>query len=174
MMSECRTTKERISHSLVSGNLKASANGIGDAEMLTALGMAAIKANPAASAALRLGLAQDAAAYKDLRRGTMVEAGRMNLRQRWALVSDQLRLVVDAALRHFIVPICDKCLGLKYESIPGTPMLSDRPCRVCKGSGERPVLAKYRQQIGGVLNWLGQIEDELAAGVRRRTQPAFA
>jgi len=172
-MTEPITTKERISHAMVSGNLKSSANGIGDAEYLTALGMAACKADPAASAVMRLNLAHDATQYKEIRKSTIKEAGRLNIRERWGFVADQIRNVADQALRHFIMPLCDKCLGQKYETIPGTPMLSSRPCRACKGTGERPVMSKYRSQIAGLLNWLGRIEDELEQAVRAKTRPAY-
>ena len=173
-MSDPKTTQERISHAMVSGNLKSSANGIGDAEYLTAVGMAAMRVHPAASPALRLHLAQDASSYKELRREVIKETGRLNFRERWNFINDQVRTVADAALRHFIVPVCDKCLGLKYERITGTPMLSERVCRVCHGSGERPVMEKYRRQIAGVLNWLGRVEDDLVQAVRGKTRLAFA
>lgn len=173
-MSDKVTTKERISRAMVSGNLKVSANGIGDADYLMALGMAALRANPAASAAMRLHLAHDATAYADLRRGVLAEGQRMNLRERWGLIGQQLRAVVDDALHHYIVPTCNRCGGTKYETVPGTPMLSNRPCRACHGTGERKILAKYERYVRAMLNWLDRIEDELALAVRGKMRPGMA
>ena len=173
-MDEPKTTKERISHAMVSGNLKVASNGVGDAETMLAVGMAAQQVNPAASLALRLHWANDASVFRDLRRAVVKEVQRMNLQERWRFVGDQLRLVADQALRHFILPVCDKCLGLKYETIPGTPMLSSRPCRACHGTGERPLMEKYRRPIAGVLNWLGRIEDDLAGAVRLKLRAPLA
>lgn len=173
-MNDRVTTKERISRAMVSGNLKVSSNGVGDAEYLTALGMAAARANPAASAALRLHLAQDRSSFGDLRRATLVEAQRMNLRERWGLLGAQLRAAVDDALHHYIVPVCSRCQGLRFETVPGTPMLSNRHCRACNGTGERKILAKYERYVRAMLNWLDRIEDDLALAVRGKMRPVVA
>lgn len=47
--------------------------------------------------------------------------------------------VAKAVVAHFLDDVCKSCNKLGKERIPGTPMLSHRDCKTCKGTGN-PVL----------------------------------
>lgn len=168
MTDERRSTLERLSTAMVSGNLKPSKHGMGDAEYVAALGMASVNAHPAASAALHVNLALDRSAFADLSRAVMAKVRMLNVSERWMLAGGDLKFLASEALRYYLVPLCRSCNGLKYEKIAGTPALSPRTCRTCHGTGQHPLPKKYRHHLGAVLSWLQSMEGEISAAVKRR------
>lgn len=170
MAFEPRTTNEKLSHAMVSSNLKSSRDGIGDAEMLAALGMASRKADPGASSALRLSLTHDVGSFNAVSEHAMQYAHRQNDKHGWKMHSDALRAAVSFAITCYLTPTCPTCHGRRYEKIHGSPSLSHRPCNECKGSGMRNIGAKFRAQIKSVLGYLESLEGQLEQAVRRKTR----
>lgn len=72
---------------------------------------------------------------------------------------------------------CPACHGTKFETIPGTPSLSDAPCPVCHGSGETS-LDKLLIQFGPdwikrgkeIRNHIDQCVAQAAHEMLRRTR----
>ena len=48
---------------------------------------------------------------------------------------EQPKAVAMAVVAHFLDDVCKSCNKLGKERIPGTPMLSNRSCKACKGTG---------------------------------------
>lgn len=44
--------------------------------------------------------------------------------------------VSAAVLSWWLSHVCKPCSGVRFELIPGTPALSNRHCKACKGTGE--------------------------------------
>ena len=44
--------------------------------------------------------------------------------------------VAASVLSWWLSHVCGKCSGVRFELVPGTPMLSNRHCKACKGTGE--------------------------------------
>lgn len=63
----------------------------------------------------------------DARREVALQAGK------WRI--DDPVDVVAAAILYWLDQTCHSCAGLKWAAIPGTPSLSNRQCKVCRGSG---------------------------------------
>lgn len=164
-MNELRTTEERISTSMVSSTLESRSEKMMPVDTLTAVGAAARRADPAALNVLHLHLALDAESLRALTTYAMewVESKRGNSMERGALHS-----ACKTAIRLWALPTCHKCNGRKYRSIPGTPMLSNRNCPACSGSGMAKIGEKNQELIKIICSWLHTIESDIAYFVRKK------
>ena len=53
---------------------------------------------------------------------------------RWGM--ERPEAVAASVLAWWLSHICGKCSGVRFELVPGSPALSNRHCKLCKGSGE--------------------------------------
>lgn len=98
--------------------------------------------------------------------------------QALALVHEQISMY--AAKRHIASPDavssaviawwlsrqCKVCKGLKFELMPGSPSLSDKPCKSCRGTGEA---ALPHGEAGRVLaGWLDGCKSSAVESIKRR------
>ena len=52
--------------------------------------------------------------------------------------------IARLSLDHWLNDVCSICVGTGFQATPGhLGMLSDIPCRVCKGTAKRPLQAKH-------------------------------
>ncbi|WP_341928809.1 hypothetical protein [Methyloversatilis discipulorum] len=47
--------------------------------------------------------------------------------------------LAELILRSWLLPVCPACQGRRYQTVPGTPYLSDAACHPCRGTGVIPV-----------------------------------
>ena len=164
---------ERVAHALHSGNLAMKNTGIGDADVLVAMGWIGRK-SPLGAAMLRAQLSgeqfdtavAESIAYERLQRHrAMCRKG-----------DDYWRKVAATAVKHWRNPACGHCDGLKYELIPGSPTLSATPCRHCDGTGiarypkvagESLGKAPWRNIINGVITYLEQQQQHAETLIRK-------
>lgn len=52
--------------------------------------------------------------------------------------------VAATSLEYWLCDICEHCEGKGYHALAGAPVLSDDPCKVCKGSGKKPLTCEKR------------------------------
>lgn len=161
-------TLERLARAKLSDDLRLRETGAGDLDHIIALGAVALQVNPAASALLNLHLAHDATAYHDALAATMSIARKLAREKAWGFKLQELHRIAKAALHHHLCPVCPSCFGRGYEVQKGTPMLSDRVCPKCHGSGKRSVPLKRGREIRAVLTRLEMIEHVAEVAVRRK------
>lgn len=74
--------------------------------------------------------------------------------------------VARRSLRYWLHDRCAECDGRGYYPVPGTPMLSDKACRRCGGSGREP-LAVPKVIADYVHDMVEELHDmERSAGAR--------
>lgn len=57
-------------------------------------------------------------------------------RRRWqAHEQDEAPDLADRVLRWYLVQVCYRCKGRRFQQVPGTPHLSASACPVCRGAG---------------------------------------
>jgi len=92
-------------------------------------------------------------------------------RQYPALTEAERRGVAIGALYLYLIPRCAACKGRGFDVLPDAPMLSDRPCPQCRGTG-RNELGVQDQKIAQALTWAGnelaRAEQEYSAAVGRK------
>jgi hypothetical protein len=80
--------------------------------------------------------------------------------------------VAEMSLRHWLNDVCEPCSGKGFEVIPGSPMLSDAPCKACKGDGKRALVCEenWRDFITDMIEDL----DEMARGAASNAMKRLA
>lgn len=129
---------ERIAEAQVSCNLGDDSMRLTDVDYIRACGWAA-QTNPEGLMLYRLKYANDHTEYKPtLQRVYSLAVGKA-FRMRLTITNEHLRELAENTLHHWIAPICPSCLGRGHEKQPDAPLLSDRECDYCKGTGHVPL-----------------------------------
>lgn len=172
-MSEFRTIEERYGSAVEASDLTLRFERRGPVDTLTAAGMVGAK-NPLAMSIWRWVYGQDAnerhIVLAGLVRWMKLGGHKAGWKDRKNLVP-----VVVAVADWYQDRVCRTCHGTRYETIPGTPTLSDVRCPACHGSGERS-LDKILVQFGP--KWITRGKDlrahmddlalQAAAGMMRK------
>ena len=161
-----RESLERLSPALVSSDMTIRA-GIGDADMVAALGLAG-RVYPMASPLIRMYLAGDKTAVHEARRLAYNMAKKAATRQNAVMSTTELVKVGRMALAYAVNKTCPRCGGTKYELIPGTNCLGAAPCRECGGDGRRRLPRRNRRLIAAVVAQIERVESNLEEVVGRR------
>lgn len=69
-------------------------------------------------------------------------------------------IIADKSLSFWVNDVCPACTGKKYEAVANVPnVLSDNLCRVCDGTGRKPVICGFRERdyVKNMVNELGDI-----------------
>lgn len=154
---------ERLSAAFNSSDLGASPLVLKDVDYLIALGHVGIHSR-VASALLRLHYGLRAADYETALDEVERLVWRLSNRLNWRI--HDKRREAKSALDFVLCPVCPACLGRKYETEPGTPMLSDRPCMLCGGSGLRSFNSRFLPDICAEID---RLEAVALGGVWKRT-----
>jgi hypothetical protein len=159
---------EKLISARLTGDLTVTAAGHGPADVLIAAGAAAASM-PAAADIISLHIDGSLAAQVEARRAVIAIAKRLNTKNGWAMRHRELLQAVQQALSFHVKPACDRCHGVKYEPIEGNPRyLSTRPCRRCRGTGQRPHPAQWERQIAAILAEVQKLERDFIGAVRAR------
>lgn len=78
--------------------------------------------------------------------------------------------LVYKVLSHMADDVCRHCHGRGYETVAGTPMLSDVLCLHCQGTGRVPLAGEAEKALQEELL---RMEREFAAAVMRRLARAM-
>lgn len=66
--------------------------------------------------------------------------------------------LAEHILRAWLLPVCPACQGRRYQTVPGTPYLSDSTCQPCRGTGALPVdfglNGELRDAARSVAEWM--------------------
>ena len=161
------TTAERVAHAVQSLRI--------DTDTLAALGIAA-KRQP-------LGVALIHSAYSgediDTQLATTVALAYCErMARRWSLRGNDRywQRFAEVVVRHWQHPECPQCTGLKFNRIPGTPMLGDTTCTHCGGTGvarypkvggESLAKRPWRDRVNEVIGYLEQQQQQAEDIVRK-------
>jgi len=161
-----RASLDRLSPALVSSDMTIRA-GIGDADMVAALGLAG-KKYPMASPLIRMYLTGDKSVVSEARRVAFDMAKKAATRQNMAMSTAELVKVGRMALAYAVNKTCPRCGGTKYELIPGTKCLGSEPCRECGGDGRRRLPRRNRRLIAAVVAQIERLESKIDFVVANR------
>jgi hypothetical protein len=134
MSDDRRPIEERVGTALASGDMR-QREGACDLDKVGALGMIGIKSR-LADAVYRLKYANEHRCYDDALQGVYGIARSLDVREHWRLRRSRLRWMSKRVLDYWLADLCRICLGVKYETVHGSPHLSDRVCPMCHGSGK--------------------------------------
>lgn len=151
---------ERLSRATASKDLGVHTDRVRDVDYLAAMG-AAGQHHPEGMAVANGLLRQDG--KHELVRIAFDVAKEMNRKHKWRIdkVKDLVYLATATA-EHLKAPVCDKCNGVGYEKIAGTPALSARACPACRGTGKKPLPVRLKKQV---LMLVTKLENEYQAAI---------
>lgn len=150
---------ESVSKAQVSGNLGEGKPGqLADVDVIRACGMVSAK-NPLGMALWRIKYAD---IWEEVRNALAGLSDLLVTRRK--MTKAEATQSAERVLAAWIGDRCDECGGTGYMTVPGTPMLSDVACPVCKGQGrlelENPTpdeqwlqaqIALYESEVAGAI-----------------------
>lgn len=151
---------ERLSSAMLSSDLRVDPDHRTDVDYIIAAGLAG-------GTSARLYLANSRTQLRRAIDTVATLTARLDMRRSWRLTDDEIRAVARLALLHHIEPACPVCHGRGYELQLGTPMLSDRVCKSCRGTGRRPIQRKLQSNIVQVIAALEQIDSVTESAIKR-------
>lgn len=150
-MSNGITIDERYGNAVNASDLRLRYERQGAVDVLTAAGMAGVK-QPLSLSIWRWIYGQDHNERHAVLAGLVKHMRQQAERRRWGDSSrDKMLQVTVTVADWYNDKTCRHCHGQRYELIDGTPTLSEVPCYVCHGTGERS-LDKLLVPYGG--DWI--------------------
>ena len=135
-------TLERMTRATTSSNLKCDELHY-DADLIASSGFVARRRGLGALA-FWAKYAQDTSKTKELMRELLTKFVGQKRQERSHLSKKVLHEIAEAALCYWLTDTCRACHGVKFEKLEANEqVLSDRPCKRCRGTGkERPPAAQ--------------------------------
>lgn len=84
--------------------------------------------------------------------------------EKWGM--NEPRKVATVSIGYWLNQICPACNGLKFELIPASPVLSDRQCKVCHGTGFAAV--PYGRAGEKVLSYMDDCVSRAQQSIKER------
>jgi len=127
-----------------------------DSDVVGAVGLAA-KREPLGAALMRLFTGDNNAAQ------AVIEALTQKLLTHFpaSLRESEARTVATGVLSWNRANVCPVCHGSGYEVIPGTPSLSDKECKACRGTGKTLFQKQFHRSKLEYADW-AQVQIEIA------------
>ena len=154
------TSRERISRAQTSSHLQeADENEVGDIDIIRACGMVGA-GMPLGASLWRLKFSGDTRELASVLDGLLTLTA-----MRFAGI-DTLK-TVQMVVKHWLDDVCKPCHGRGYEIVPGTPILSEVECGVCKGQG-RVKLAEPDEAALWLIESISRMERGVAAAIMKK------
>lgn len=128
------TTRDRLASARQSSNLADKPDRLTDVSVLAAAGMVAT-GQAVGMALLRLRDSLDAKSWPFCLSATAQRTRAVCSNREQKLTEREQHDLAEHILRRWVAPTCPACSGRRYETIIGTPHMSDRPCQRCRGAG---------------------------------------
>lgn len=154
-MSDITTIEERYSSAVTASSLKVEADKGGAADVLIAAGWSPSRIG---SALMRLHTKADRNALEQVHEQLTLRA------EGWGI--DQPTTVAAAVLGWWLHKTCGACHGVKFSLIAGTPVLSTKACRVCRGSGEK--LLPFGESGRRMERFIDECLEHCRASIKKR------
>lgn len=158
---------ERLSSAFVSDDLSMVPERIGDADYLTALGMAGARRSLGATV-LHLDLAGDRGSVRDALAAVQQVVRKLAARDGWVVDPGRAKSIATEALHYYVKPACVECCGRGFLGLDGGRRSVPRPCSACSASGRRPIKGKYSREVRAVVSRLEEMRETASHEVRRR------
>jgi hypothetical protein len=151
---------ERYARATLSGNLRNDALHVG-ADVLMAVAMS----SNFGALLMRVKFGHDTSSYYRLEQQWTWIVSTKALRRNWP-AHIPIDKVAYLSLRRWLSSVCPACTGLKHVKVLGAPVLSERACPVCHGTGEtelrcNPAIRDY------VLDMIEELEADVNRAVAR-------
>lgn len=124
----------------------------------------------ATEAVFGLKLANQRASYAGSLETVRGIARSLSVRHNWRL--KRPRQFAKLVLDYWLNDTCSRCTGRKFETIPDTPLLADKVCAQCHGSGKRRRPWGESVKHEKLLSALESIEELVIRLVTRRVRGA--
>jgi len=141
-------------------------------DFIVAAGMAGVR-DPLATTWLRWLYGEDAHEWRSAYEGVYAWASREAAKRQWD--GAHLRRVILTVMWWYKHGICPECHGTKMEAVPGTPVLSDEPCKTCHGEGRLsldrlllPYGADWIKRGKDIRDYLDQLTERPVRDILRR------
>lgn len=145
------TSRERITKAQYTDNLgEVGIEEVGDVDIVRACGMAG-QSNPLGLSVWRWRYGGDQHELFHVAKGLIDMGHDAHL--------------VARVLGHLANDVCRPCNGRGYESVPGTPVLSDVLCMHCQGTGRAPLQGEPERALAETI---ARLEREIAAAIMRK------
>jgi hypothetical protein len=162
------TVLERLHSAIQSSDLTLRPRGVGDADHLVALGLAAKEAGAAAGELMFLHIGGTQTGYRRARDAVLGLARKMNGVRNWRLNAANTHRAAELALAHHVNPACPHCHGRGKLVAEGTPFLTANLCKHCHGTGKRRVQRKLHREITELIEALARLDRTTESSVARR------
>jgi len=86
---------------------------------------------------------------------------------RWGI--ERPEAVAASMLAWWLSHVCGTCRGVRFELIAGTPALSNRHCKSCKGSGETPI--PHGSAGKRLIGFMDDCKSRAVASIKYRLRP---
>lgn len=128
------TTRDRLASARQSSNLADKPDRLTDVSVLAAAGMVAT-GQAVGMALLRLRDSLDAKSWPTCLAAVSTRTRTLCSSLDPKISEREQHDLAEHILRRWVAPTCPACSGRRYETIIGTPHMSDRPCQRCRGAG---------------------------------------
>jgi len=148
---------EKYSRSINSSNLRSDELHY-EADSLAAVAMVDLSTEGLGGLLFRVKYGNDATSYNTLLMAWKDKVARKAELRKWPR-HITARKVAEISLSYWINDACEACEGRGYEMLPNSPVLSDEPCRCCKGEKKKPLVceANWRDYILDMLEDLDEM-----------------
>lgn len=153
---------ERYVTACNSGNLRCDTGedaSMGDTAVLIAVGWSTSRVG---AALMRLHTKADRNGLEQVHEQMVLQA------QVWGI--ERPVVVSSAVLSWWLSKNCRACMGRKFEIAPGSPSLSNRHCKACKGTGEEKLA--YGDAGKRMLEWLESCRIHSVSSIKKRLRPS--
>jgi hypothetical protein len=128
------TARERLASARQSSNLADRPDKLTDVSVLAAAGMVAT-GEAVGMALLRLRDTMDASVWPFCIAAVVTRVRLQCRAQKPRPTEREQHVLAERILSAWVSPICPACAGRRYQTIPGTPHMSDNVCQTCAGAG---------------------------------------
>lgn len=166
------TTRDRLASARQSSNLADKPDRLTDVSVLAAAGMVAT-GQEVGMALLRLRDSLDARSWPFCLSATAQRTRAVCSNREQKLTEREQHDLAEHILRRWVAPTCPACSGRRYETITGTPHMSDRMCPRCSGAGtlsiDSGLPAVQKPVAQDVGEWLDERAFSAGAKLFRKT-----
>ncbi|MBK5204345.1 MAG: hypothetical protein JJD98_02740 [Polaromonas sp.] len=155
MLDEVPGIEERYVTANNTSNLKVEAERGGAADLLIAAGWSASRLG---AALMRLHTKYDRAGLEQVHIQTALQASK------WGI--ERPDAVAAGVVGWWLNRVCTACRGRKFELIAGTPALSTKHCKHCRGFGEAHL--PHGESGRRLANWLDDCKQRAASSIKFR------
>jgi len=159
---------EKYSRSINSSNLRSDELHY-EADSLAAVAMVDLSTDGLGGLLFRVKYGNDATSHNTLLMTWKDKVARKAELRQWPR-HITARKVAEISLSYWLNDMCEACEGRGYEMLPNSPVLSDVPCKCCKGEKTKPLIVEHRLRdyVLDMIEDLEEMAHSVAGAVMKR------